>query len=105
MKYPCRCNKPSCQARVIRRKHPDEYKVKKYSMCPRYPACDGKLYVDSYRLNKGGKDRAPECREDCLPYLHRYDNKGCRHYEEYVIERNLIDSRHNPHRNLEPEFF
>lgn len=103
MRYPCRCNKRSCQARVTRRKHPDEYRQDRWRLCPRQ--CGGRLYIDTYRLKKGKKDRAPECLEDCLPYKHRHDNKQCRHYAEYQLERSLIDSKHNPHRNLEPEGF
>jgi hypothetical protein len=101
VKYKCRCNKRSCQARVTRAKHPDEYKVKKYSMCPRYPACDGKLYVDWFRMDRKNseKDSGELCYEDCLPHVHRKNNSNCKHNPEFKIESTMNPKKHNPFQN------
>ncbi len=99
MKYKCRCNKRSCQARVTRNKHPDEYKVKRYRKCPRYPACDGDLYVDWFRMDKNNqeKDSGKICNCDGLPFKHRLGQKGCNHRDDVILEKSLQPlPKHHP---------
>jgi len=67
--------------------------------------CDGKMYVDEYRLRKGEKDRAPLCYDACMhdariPWppekLHRYDSFGCRHYDDWKLQSSIKASKHSP---------
>ncbi len=100
-RVPVRCNKRACQARRNLTKMPEEFK-RGWPQC-HVNGCDGKMYVDTYRLNKGVKDRAPVCKLDCYPHPHRYDSPGCRHYEEYQLERMVIASKHCPDRATDDE--
>lgn len=93
MRWPCRCNRRSCQARRTLPKHPREY--------VRWPVCkvcgEGRLYVDEYRKRKGPKDNVRVCRSDCRPYPHRVSDRHCKHYRQYVTSRNLAPrSKHSP---------
>jgi len=99
VRHPARCNKRSCQARRNLSKHPALYE--KWPTC-HCPGCDGKMYVDWYRMKKGPKDRAEICKDpNCilkmkLPY-HRVDHHGCSQYQNYVTKRNTSPrSKHSP---------
>lgn len=103
MSIPARCNKRSCQARRNLSKHPEQYV--RWPKC-HMGGCDGLMYVDKYRLNKGSKDRAPKCTDVHCNYqratnnknpYHRIDNVGCDHYGDYVTKRNISPrSKHSP---------
>lgn len=84
MRIPARCNKRECQARRNLSKRPQLYV--RWPRC-HLPGCSGRMYVDEYRLRKGPNDKAPKCHENCLPYPHRHDTKGCMHYDEYILDR------------------
>lgn len=104
-KYHCRCNRRGCQARVVLRRHPDQY-----ARPPRCKSCgNASLYVDWYRTRRGPYDSAPVCRDPNCPYLetrltkmgrghpyHRVNTRGCSGYEEWILERAAIGSRHSP---------
>lgn len=71
------------------------------------PGCNGKMYVDKYRMRKGEKDNAPICTDvfcdygrqsgNAMPCPHRVSSKGCSGYEKYVSERNSKPrSKHSP---------
>lgn len=108
MKYPCRCNKRSCQARRTLHHHPEWYL--KPQTCD-VDGCTGKMYVDNYRLNKGKFDRAPQCKDPNCNFSrkhfersghtmikpHRVDNDLCDGHSKYLTERNLKpQSTHSP---------
>lgn len=98
MRIPARCR--SCNGRRNLSKYPEEY--------VRWPTCrncGGEMRVDQYRLKKGKKDNAPVCTDPyCCVYTpsgkwlqyHRTSTKECNGYEDYVIERSLIASKHSP---------
>ncbi len=112
MKVPARCNKRTCQARRNLSKPLKEYV--RHPKC-HVPGCGGLMYVDTYRLNKGAKDRAPECTDPYCgfkqrffertgripPRRHRVDNAECDHAIGHQIERSLINSKHRPFRDTE----
>lgn len=92
-RVPARCNRRACQARRNLSKP-----LAEYVRPPRCHTvgCDGLMYVDKYRLNRGAKDRAAACYEGCLhdaqigwPFEkpHRVDHPACRHYEDYMAGR------------------
>lgn len=94
MKIPARCNKRACQARRNLSKHPQEYH--KHPRC-HMPGCDGKMYVDSYRLQKLEVRQRPVCRCDGYWYPHRVDSPDCKHSVDWVMENSLKPvSRHSP---------
>lgn len=100
-RVPVRCNKRACQARRNLTKMPEEFK-RGWPKC-HHSGCDGKMYVDRYRMRRGKKDHPPVCLADCYPWLHRYDSPNCRHYEDYGLERLLIGSKHCPNRAIDEE--
>lgn len=96
MKYPCRCNKRTCQARKSLPKKPELY-VRRPE-CP-IPGCGGLMYFDRYRFENGPRDQgsAEPCGLDCTPFRHRTSNKQCRGHEEYLAKRNQAPrSKHSP---------
>jgi len=104
MRVPARCNKRSCQARRNLSKLPEHYVY--WPKC-HIPGCDGKMYVDKYRMRKGPKDHPPMCRDSTCPihYLnskdnrmpHRVSTKGCNGYHKYIAKRNSKPrSKHSP---------
>ena len=90
-RFTCRCKK--CSARVTREKHPDVYKVEKYSKCPFWPSCRGSLTVDWYRMWKPNvkKDRGEVCNCDGYPHPHRKGSLCCFEREDEIIKRSLKD--------------
>jgi len=100
-RYQCRCNKRSCQARVTRKKHPLNYKVKKYQTCDVY-GCKGKLYVDWFRMWKGNseKDSGVICNCTGRPLKHRLGQYNCIHRDSIILNRSLRDRpKHSPIKN------
>ena len=102
MAIPCRCNKRKCQARRNLPKRPEHYV--KHPRC-HIPGCNGKMYVDEYRLRKGPKDCSPICYEGCIPqsfrdgrnFIHHYADKRCRHNLEWIKQQQeLPRSPHHP---------
>lgn len=100
---PARCNKRACQARRNLSKMPEHYV--RWPKC-HIGGCDGLMYVDKYRLNRGAHDNPPVCRDPLcqhhrvtgkhLPF-HRVSTKGCSGYEDYILERSLKPrSKHSP---------
>lgn len=105
MRIPARCNKRVCQTRRNLSKWPEEY-IRGWPKC-NVAGCEGKLYVDKYRLRKGEKDHPPICRDDCYPHIHRVDSPNCKQREEYQLERSVIGSKHcpvKPEEDDEPPF-
>lgn len=100
-RVPVRCNKRACQARRNLMKWPADFK-RGWPRC-HLAGCDGKMYVDNYRLSKGPKDKAPVCKLDCYPHPHRYDSPDCKQYEEYRLERAVTGSKHCPNRATDDE--
>lgn len=99
-----RCNKRQCQARRNLSKHPALYV--NWPTC-HIAGCDGKMYVDWYRMKKGPKDNAPICRDPCCPYvhvnftsgepMHRVSTPGCSGYNDWITQRNAKPrSKHSP---------
>ena len=92
MKIPARCNKRSCQARRNLSKRPEEYV--NWPTCNKQ-GCNGKMYVDEYRLKKGLKDKVPVCRDQRCGYMHpgkkskstihRISTPGCIQHDEYKL--------------------
>lgn len=108
MRIPCRCNKRSCQARRTLRKRPEQYV--REPKC-HIPGCDGKMYVDEYRLRKGEFDNPPQCTDPNCNFTrrhfertgrvmirpHRVSNDLCDHYQEWITKRNMAPrSKHSP---------
>lgn len=99
MKIPARCNKRNCQARRNLSKPPEQYK--RWPKCHK-SGCDGSMRVDKCRKDKYPSDNAPVCHEGCLHdfeaknFPHRYSDKRCRHYEEWLAECTAKASKHNP---------
>ena len=69
------------------------------------------MYVDWYRMKKGPHDNAPVCRDSmCDHYrntgnfvpFHRVSSVGCSGYEDYVLERAWVGSKHRPFK-LDPD--
>jgi hypothetical protein len=95
-KYPCRCRNridgKVCGARRSLRRKPEEYI--RPPKCPRCDAADWR--VDWHRLaNPDSSSGAPVCHDACLIYEynayfpHRINTKGCKHYDDWIIERSL----------------
>ena len=105
MKYRYRCTHKPCSKRVTLNKKKEEYFYKKYTLCP---VCGSNLYLDNYRMNSKNKnkDRGVNCLLDCLPYPHRTNNKNCKQYENYILERSFSNSKksHIPERSEEQIF-
>lgn len=102
-KVPGRCNKRCCQARRNLSKRPEQYY--RWPTC-HVNGCDGKMYVDEYRLRKGEKDHAPTCRSGVCQYnhitrnhtpYHRVSERQCVGYRKYMDERyKRGKSKHSP---------
>lgn len=110
MAIPARCNKRACQARRNLTKRPELFV--RWPTC-HMPGCNGKMYVDKYRLRKGPKDHPPICRDDCRPWSikggpHRVNDPQCKHYDEYILNKSFEPvSKHNPHpvrKDTDPPF-
>lgn len=101
-RIPARCNKRSCQARRNLSKRPEYYV--RWPKC-NYKNCNGKMYVDEYRLRKGPKDNPPVCHDDCYPYPHKVDSKNCKQREAFCLARaERPPSKHRPFPPEEPPF-
>lgn len=96
MKIPARCNQRNCQTRRNLNRLPEQYI--KWPIC-NMAGCDGKMYVDTYRMSKGAKDHPPLCKELCYPYPHRVDSPNCVGRTDYVLGASLADSKHSPHQH------
>ena len=96
MTIPARCNKRNCQTRRNLSKRPQLYKY--WPTC-NMPGCDGKMYVDEYRLRGMEEKIRPTCHEDCYPYPHRVDSPHCRHRIDYQLAAAERRSKHNPNQH------
>lgn len=95
MKIPARCNRRECQARRNLTKRPELHK-QFWPTC-HIPGCNGKMYVDEYRLRRGSKDHPHLCRDDCLPYPHKVSTIQCKLHGEYMLEKSLKPKpKHSP---------
>lgn len=103
MKYPARCNKRACQARRTLSKPVEEY-VRR-PKC-HVPGCGGFMYIDKTRKRGAESDRGKICRDDCFIPPHRYGQKGCKHHDEFVLDRSMREtSKHSPIKSeSEPPF-
>lgn len=108
-KIPARCNQRTCQAR---RNIDAKYLTAAPEQMPGCHKCDGRMYVDRYRLNKGAKDTAPICTDPHCPaterlalanngrvFPHRVNTWDCSGYEDYQLESAIKDSKHKPFRD------
>jgi len=94
MRIPARCNRRTCQARRNLSKRPELYKY--WPTC-RKTGCDGKMYVDEYRLKKLEVKQRAVCFDDCYHYPHRIDSPNCKKREDYIGKRNASPrSKHSP---------
>lgn len=103
MRVPARCNKRHCQSRRNLSKMPELYTT--WPLC-HIIGCDGRMYVDKYRMRKGPKDNAPVCTDPLCQHarntgtfvpVHRVSSVGCSGYAEYVTKRNTTPrSKHSP---------
>lgn len=110
MKYDARCNKRACQARK-----PLKGVYDKNDRVPCHaPGCKGLMYEDKNRKTKERRARDKSgglglCHCDGMQWAamssspHRKGAKGCRHYDDVVLERSLSPSKHSPGKPFEPE--
>jgi len=104
-KLPCRCRK--CKHRKSLRRKPHEY--------IRPPKCElcgsNEWFIDWHRVrspesSSGGKI----CKSDCMApiygksFIHKTNTKGCRQYEEHVLNRSLKSNSFGLTNNPEPLF-
>jgi len=76
-------------------------------MCPLYPRCDGKLYVDWFRMWKNNRenDRGKNCHCDGYMNAHTIGSPRCIYREDFVIERSLKERpKHHPNNDKEVIF-
>lgn len=94
MKIPARCNRRTCQARRNLSERPEEYQ--RWPLC-HAPGCEGRMYVDTYRLRKLEVRQRAVCRCDGYPYPHRVDSPKCLRRDEFILNRSLRPvSKHSP---------
>ena len=85
---PCRCR--NCYKRKTLARHPDHYKI-----VPACPRCGNRTwYADYARMRDPEKSSGGKiCKLDCMAplygrsFTHKTNTKGCRGYENHVLER------------------
>ena len=94
MRWRCRCNKRGGEHRKTLTRHPDSYPGGR-PKC-HIQGCDGVMYA--LKTQNVSKDyNLPVCYCDCMPngYPHKINSKGCRQYEEWVLDRSFGETVEN----------